>query len=503
MSELVEEKQEKAVPFDRQVSDFKKNDSENADRLAALCAGKFLYCTDLKTWLKYDGRKWDRVESVELQEPARLAILKELSDMAAAYAAYTKECAQNAQEGGKIPEVIQKAYNSILKYLNGAAQNNMAIQNSIKLAAGKPSIKCKSVDFDNDPYLLNCANGVLNLKTFELMPHSPKQRFMKCTRAAYSPEEHSSLWRDTVRQIVPDNDTYDYLQRMAGYCLTGSVQEQKIFFLFGPGGTGKSTFVGTLDYALGDYSSPVPIELLLESKAQKDGNGPTQGLAELKGLRLAVSSESGIGKYFDAATIKYLTGEKEIKARPIYTKGIKFPQSHKFVISSNYAPFIRDITDDGFKRRLVIIPMKVKALKPDTTLGIKLEKPENLSDCLLWAVEGCRKWQALVEKYTYGLAEDTYSQEIKEAIGGYYYDNDTLGEFVNTYCTLGPNKDVDGAGLYSMYLNFSGETEYTLSRKMFTSMLMKRYPNEVRRGKVCGGKVRGYKGIGLKNSFDS
>lgn len=493
MSELVEEKQEKAVPFLERIKNFKKNDSENADRLAAMYTDKFLWCDDLKTWLEYDGKKWCTVSPVRLQEPARLAILRELADIAAARAAYPKG----------LEDTQEKAYKSIFNYLNGTAQNRVSIDNSIKLAAGKPSMICMSKDFDNDPYLLNCANGVLNLKTFELMPHSPKQRFMKCTRAAYTPEEHSSLWRDTVRQIVPDNDTCDYLQRMAGYCLTGSVQEQKIFFLFGPGGTGKSTFVGTLGYALGDYSSPVPIELLLESKAQKDGNGPTQGLAELKGLRLAVSSESGIGKYFDATTIKYLTGEKEIKARPIYTKGIKFPQSHKFVISSNYAPFIRDITDDGFKRRLVIIPMKVKALKPDTTLGIKLEKPENLSDCLLWAVEGCRKWQALVEKYTYGLAEDTYSQEIKEAIGGYYYDNDTLGEFVNTYCTLGPNEDVDGAGLYSMYLNFSGETEYTLSRKMFTSMLMKRYPNEVRRGKVCGGKVRGYKGIGLKNSFNS
>lgn len=143
---------EKPVSFSDRIMHFKRNDSENADRLAALCAGKFLYCTDLKTWLKYDGRKWDRVESVELQEPARLAIKKELFNMAAAYAIYT-------QGGGELDKNLQGAYNSILSYLNGAAQNRVYIDNSIKLAAGKPAIMCKSIDFDNAPYLLNCANG--------------------------------------------------------------------------------------------------------------------------------------------------------------------------------------------------------------------------------------------------------------------------------------------------------------------------------------------------------
>ena len=109
MSELVEEKQEKAVPFDRQVSDFKKNDSENADRLAKMYKGKFLYCVDLKTWLKHDGQKWCSASPVELQEPARLAVWQRILDISEAYAAFVKEC---AQKKSKIPEDIQKAYTS-------------------------------------------------------------------------------------------------------------------------------------------------------------------------------------------------------------------------------------------------------------------------------------------------------------------------------------------------------------------------------------------------------
>lgn len=488
MSELVEEKPEKVVPFSKRVSDFKKNDSENADRLAAMYKGKFLYCADLKTWLKHDGTKWHIVTPVELQEPARLAIKKRLIDIVEAYAAFTKE-------GGVLKN--SKDYTSILTYLNGAAQNNMAIQNSIKLAAGKPSMICKAADFDNDPDLLNCANGVLNLKTFELMPHSPGQRFMKCTRAAYCEKEHSSLWRDTVRQIVPDNDTYDYMQRMAGYCLTGSAAEEKLFFLFGPGGTGKGTFIETLGHALGDYSASVPVDILLSSKWGKGGSSPTPDIAGLKGVRLALSSESGMGNYFDEATLKYLTGRDAITGRFLHSNPITFTPSHKLVISSNYMPAIRDATDEGVKRRLVIIPFDANIKDRDTTLKDRLFTPENLSDCLLWAVEGCRKWRAE------GLQEGTFSQRIKKAIDGYYLENDTLGEFIDTKCILGKNCYVSGQELYRAYRNFivaAGE-DAEMSQSMLTRLLKKRLGATIKSVRSSG--ERGFEGITLANFNDT
>lgn len=475
-----------AIPFIKRIENFKKNDSENADRLAALCAGKFLYCVDLKTWLKYDGRKWDRVEPVELQEPARLAIQKELVDIVVANAAYVKG-------GGELKEGDLKAYNSIIAYLNGAAQNRIYIDNAIKLAQGVPSMMCHAGDFDNDPYLLNCANGVLNLKTFEFMPHSPKQMFMKCTRAAYNPVAHSTLWRDTMRQIVPDNNTYDYVQRMAGYCLTGDCSEELLFFLYGHGGTGKGTFTETLGYALGDYSTSVPVEILLSSKWEKGGNSPSPYIAGLKGTRLAFSSESGIGNYFDEATLKYLTGGDTITGRFLHSNPVEFSPSHKLVISSNYMPAIRDATDDGVKRRLVIIPFNADIKKRDAALKNKLHTPENLSDCLLWAVEGCRKWQAV------GLGEGTFSQEIGNTIKGYYDENDTIAQFVEANCKFGPNEETSGAQLYKEFKRFADENEaYEMTRRRFTQAMEKKYGAQIKRGFVQGGRDRGFKGIGLK-----
>lgn len=484
-----DEQQKKSVTLIERIKNFKKNDSENADRLAALCEGKFLYCTDLKSWLKYDGkRRWCRVESVELQEPARLAIKKELADMSAAYTIYM-------QGGGELDENLQGAYNSILSYLNGAAQNRVYIDNAIKLAAGKPAIMCKSTDFDNAPYLLNCANGVLNLKTFEFVPHSPEQRFMKCTRAEYHKQEQSTLWGDTMRQIVPDADTYDYVQRMAGYCLTGESNEEKMFFLYGPGGTGKGTFIETLGYALGDYAESMPVEILLSSKLSKEGNGPTPYKARLKGVRLALSSESGIGNYFDDGTLKLLTGRDAITARSLHSNPITFEPSHKLVISSNYMPAIRDVTDEGIRRRLVIIPFNAAIKKRDTTLKNRLHTPENLSDCLLWAVNGCRNWQA------FGLQEETFSQKMKNAIEGYYAENDTISQFVEAFCQFGANEEVSGKKLYTEYKRYADENEaYEMPRRTFTQTMVRKYGAQIERGYVQGGKVRGFKGIGLKSS---
>lgn len=449
------------VPFPEMVRRFKRNDSENADRLATLCKGKFLYCTDLKTWLKYDGKKWRPITPVELQEPARMAVKYTLATLARGYATFT-------ERGGTLADETQKKYTAILNYLNGKAQDNVCIQNSIRLAAGKPGTMCQAADFDRDPYLLNCDNGVLNLKTGELIPHNPKHRFMKCTRAAYDGKAHSTLWADTMRQIVPDAETRDYVQRMAGYCLYGGIREQKLFFLYGRGGTGKGTFIETLGHALGDYATSIPIEILLSSRNGRDGNNATPEKAKLKGVRLALTSESGLGNYFDDGTLKLLTGGDVITARPLHSNPISFSPSHKLVGSSNYMPSIKDVTDDGIKRRLVIIPFHAK-FKRDNTLRPRLEAPENLSDCLIWAYEGYRKWQKL------GLDDDTYSQEIAAANKTYYMDNDSIGEFLDGSCDIGPEYKEDVRILYDAYKDFANDTgAMLLSRSGFTRELKRR-----------------------------
>lgn len=448
--------------FLQMLRDFKKNDSENADTLAALCKGKFLYCTDLKTWLKYDGKKWRPVTTVELQEPARKAVKCTFATLARGYAAFI-------EQGGKLDTDAQKKFGRILDYLNGKAQDNISIQNSIRLAAGKPGTMCQAADFDRDPYLLNCDNGVLNLKTGELIPHNPKHRFMKCTRAAYDGKPHSTLWSNTMRQIVPDADTRDYVQRLAGYCMSGDVGAEKIFFLHGPGGNGKGVFIETLGHALGDYAAPIPVEILLSSKYSRDGNNATPEKAKLRGVRLAKSSESSIDSYFDDGALKLLTGGDEITARPLHSNPITFSPSHKLVVSTNHMPAIKDVSDEGIKRRLVIIPFHTNFAEPDRHLKSKLMEPDNMADCLLWAYEGFKRYQEL------GLDDNTYSQKIAAANKTYYTENDFIGEFLEGSCDIGPEYREDTGKLYTAYKKFAADTGVdAMQRRKFTGVIKRR-----------------------------
>lgn len=484
----------KDISFLKMVREFKQNDSENADRLADWCKGKFMYCTDTETWLRWTGKKWEKLARgktcVELQEPARLVIQHTALE-------FERRHIEFSENGGKLDD-LTNTYTGILKYLNGKAQDNKAIQDCIKLAAGKPSIMCRSTDFDNTPNLLNCDNGVLDLETGELLPHNPAQRFMKCTRAAYDRKPHSTLWADTMRQIIPNEETRNYVQRLAGYCLYGDIKEEKIFFLKGGGGNGKGTFIETLGKALGDYSEPIPVEILLSSKMGRDGNAATPEIAKLKGIRLARSSEPKAGTFLNDGTLKLLTGKDVVTARRLYAESMKFSPTFKLVVSVNNMPAIKDITDEAIKRRIVNIPFNVHfdpkaedGNKLNRNLKITLEKPENLADCLLWAYEGFKEWQKI------GVDDDTYSREIAEENDTYYKENDYMGEFLDDCCSIGPEFWAASQNLYKCYRDYAraNGTPSFSTKKGFNKALRKRLKNVIELKPETRNNTRGWRGI--------
>jgi putative DNA primase/helicase len=53
-----------------------------------------------------------------------------------------------------------------------------------------------------------------------------------------------------------------FLQQFCGYCLTGSVQEHALIFVYGPGKNGKSVLLNTVSSILGDYATTATMEVL-------------------------------------------------------------------------------------------------------------------------------------------------------------------------------------------------------------------------------------------------
>jgi putative DNA primase/helicase len=160
----------------------------------------------------------------------------------------------------------------------------------LECAKSEPALIAMADQFDADPLLLNVVNGTLDLRTGELHPHRPTDLLSKIAPIAYDPTARSEVWERFLGVITcGDTALQDYLQRAAGYSLTGSTREECCFLRLGGGRNGKTKFLEALKYVLGDYA----LTMRPESLAAREGSGgvPTD-LAELDGVRFVVRKPS-------------------------------------------------------------------------------------------------------------------------------------------------------------------------------------------------------------------
>ncbi len=177
-----------------------------------------------------------------------------------------------------------------------------------------------------------------------------------------------------------------FLQRLCGYWLTGSTREEKLTIVYGIGGNGKTKFIETVRGCLGhDYATGVAMETLIATHGEQH---PTD-LADLRGKRLAIATETEEGRRLAESKVKMLTGGDRIRARHMRQDFFEFNPTHKIVIVGNHRPALRNV-DEAMRRRVLLIPFDV-VIPPnerDPQLAEKLaaERPAILA----WMIEGCR-----------------------------------------------------------------------------------------------------------------
>src|SRR4029077_11506387 len=130
-------------------------------------------------------------------------------------------------------------------------------------------------------------------RTGEERPHNQSDLLTKITGVAPDASCSTPVW-DAFLSRVTDNQSglSAYLQRVAGYSLTGSTQEHALFFLYGLGANGKTTFLNAITACAGDYHRVAPIETFTASKTDRH---PTE-LAGLRGARLVTAVETEEGR---------------------------------------------------------------------------------------------------------------------------------------------------------------------------------------------------------------
>jgi putative DNA primase/helicase len=239
------------------------------------------------------------------------------------------------------------------------------------------------------------------------------------------------LWKKFLLQIM-DNDQamVDYLQRVCGYCLTGLVTEHVMFFCYGTGANGKSTFANVLLGILGTgpsgYAAVAPISTFLASQTEQH---PTD-LAMLQGVRCVIAHETEPGRAWATSKIKMMTGGDLISARFMRQDFFSYSPQFKILILGNHKPALHNV-DEAMRRRLHLIPfiITIPAAERDPKLAEKLkaEYPQILG----WMARGCEKWQRI------GLAPPA---KVRDATRSYFVTEDNVGNWIAECCTLDPRE---------------------------------------------------------------
>jgi len=419
--------------------------------------GNTLWCEMWGRWMVWNGDRWLRDETNMVLDVVRQSC---------------RLVANNVLGNPELdPGKRQRQADKIASY--------RTISNVERLARTYRAVATHPDEWDRDLWALNTPGGVVNLRTGASRPHAPEDRFTKMT--AVAPGGACPTWLQFLQRATGGDDKLiAFLKRMCGYALTGEVREHALFFVYGTGGNGKGTFLNTITHIMGDYQRVSGAETFTESP----GDRHTTELARLQGARLVTAQETEEGKRWAESRIKALTGGDPITARFMRQDDFTFLPQFKLVIVGNHKPAFRSV-DDAIKRRLHLIPFTtvIPAAEKDPLLADKLRA--EAAGILAWMIEGCLEWERD------GLMPP---QIVKESTAEYLGAEDSLQQWIDECCDIGPGFESSKALFYSWtkWCELSGEYVGTMKR------LMAKLES---RGILTGQKmrhVRGCQGIKIK-----
>jgi putative DNA primase/helicase len=440
---------------------YPENDSERAVRFAKKFAGELRYVAAWDKWLIWDGVRWVTDEDGAVyrkgQQMHRLFL----------------------HEALKIEHQDDRKRAIVAAIKAGDANKINAM---ISLAESHLEIAASPTLFDSDPLLLGVTNGVVDLRTGTFRGARREDYIIKQADAAYDPNTTCPIWEKFLLRIFDgDTELIAFIQRAIGYSLTGCILEQCLFFLFGTGSNGKSTFTKFLEALLGTYA--LKSFSSLYTLAQ-NGRQPLDEIARLVGKRFVTGSETEEGDDLAESRIKDMTGGDTLTGRELYCRAFNFQPTHKLWIYGNHRPNVRG-NDHGIWRRIKLVPFRVQISEKekDPDLGKKLWVER--SGILNWAIKGCLEWQK------HGLGD---ARAVVEATADYREDEDELGEFIDEMCC--EQGEVERTALYKAYKTWAENrgNRFVPKQSTFSKRIGERAG--IKGGK--SGNIRYWKGISLK-----
>ena len=460
-------------------------DEGHANRAIRLAGGKIAYVDALGGWGEFNGKIWVFPNTgMKIAHDLIIQVKAMLHRRATKLANEIADLTHDDSEGRQNLERKSKENLSQVAKLEGAG----TIKNVSTLM--KNFCHMEHSAFDANHMLINLQNGVLDIETRQIRPHSPNDYMTKLSPVAYDPDATCYRFIKFIKwMFLEEPEMVEYIQKLMGYCLTGLTTEQQFFFFHGDGRNGKSTLVNIFRHIMAPYCGSVPAsELMLKEQVSPIRHH----IAALRGARVAISSEIRAGARLDEAKIKDLTGGDVITADLKGQNAFHFKPTFKLLLIGNHAPSVPS-TDFGIWRRLICIPCDATVTDEQVDPHLEEALCKELPGILNWMLEGFTKWKRD------GLKPP---HVVLEKVEEYKRGEDRIGQWMAEKCIVAPNNHTISATTKQLFDSFR---DFCREGGFFTSMTINHMSRELdRRGFKAyrTSKAKGRLGIKLRNDFD-
>ena len=435
-------------------------DEGNAHRMLALTGGLARWCPEMG-WLLYSEGAWDRDTSKQIHNAMSVVCaLMRQSGLAA------------IEQGEASGDDELEAHGARLVGWARSSENSPRFGNGVRHAEPKAAIEFDSLDTHD--HLLVVKNGTVDLRSGELLEHSPDHFLTYRVDHPYDPEAEAPRWKQFLLEVFDgDTDLVSYMQRFVGYAITGSTVEQAFAVLHGTGANGKSVFTGVLGDVLGDIVGVASFSAF----EMKSAGASTADLASLRGKRLVLAQEGEKSRPMAEAVLKRATGGDPITCRHLYQSEMTYLPKFTLFLSTNYRPKFSG-QDDGLWRRVKLTPFLRFFAPEERDHYLQSKLTAEAPGILAWAIQGAVDWHAD------GLGEPPV---IQEATKDYQETSDDLAGFVDWEIVRDTEGSIKGSVLYEKYRDWASKNGVNAwTAKAVYEGVVERMPGVTKKKKMDG-----------------
>ncbi|MGC9086691.1 MAG: DNA primase family protein [Thermoproteota archaeon] len=295
---------------------------------------------------------------------------------------------------------------------------------------------------EESPNLIPLKNGVLDIDTMELKPHSPEYMFFNTLPVEYNPNAKCPNIERFLSEVTSSEEDATVLIEFIGFCLYRKYFIAKALLLVGEGSNGKSTFLNLVRAFLGHENvSGRSLQDLEENRFAK---------ADLHHKLANVYADLPDKALWQTGILKMLTGQDLISAERKFQHSFTFENYAKLLFSANKVPETYDESEAFFRRWLIVnFPKQFVGEEADPNILEKLTTPDELSGLLNLALAALKR---LLER-----GEFSYSKTTEEIKKDYMRKSSPVAAFAIDSLEVDANAFIIKKELYSCFTEYCKE----------------------------------------------